>query len=244
MKGIQFVQITLSALVIVGCLLAPVSAQESAGNLFYFRDNSVLYSNDNSSLTVVAEASFEPPNSSVNKATLVAANIRNATTPLGTIWVGSVSWVSQPFAQFQELHGAVTITAWLSSDDSPPPLSGIGAGITIIDSQNNIVGQAVYSYSFSQGSVLTNQTKSYEFKVNIDRSVQPNERIVFAVGLGATRQGWKMNVYSDSLQYPSRAEMPENVVVAVPEPAIPIMAALSLLASVVLVTSSRRKNIT
>jgi hypothetical protein len=246
-RRFPFVHIALSTLMIIGCLgslLLPVSAQGSAGNSFYFRDKTVLYSNDNSSLTVIAEANLEPPNNSVSKSTVVAANIRNATTPFGTIWVGSVSWVSQPLSQFQELQGIVTITAWLSSDDSPPPLSGIGAGIAIIDSQNHLVGQSVYSYSFSAGSVLTTQVKSYEFKVNINRGIQQGQRFVFAVGLGATRQGWKMNVYSDSLQYPSRAEMPENILVAVSEPTTPLMAALSLLASVVLVASSRRKNIT
>ncbi len=217
-------------------------AQESVGNLFYFHDTSILYRNDNSSLTVIAEANLEPPNNSVTKTAAVAANIRNATTPFGTIWVGSVGWVSQPFSEPEVLNGVITVTAWLSSNDSSPPFSGIGAGVTIIDSHDKLVGQPVYSYSYGQGSVLTSQPSSYQFNLNINRSVQQDQRFVFAVGLGATAQGWKMTVYFDSLQYPSRAAMPGNVQVAVSELDAPLVAALSLVAGEVLIVSSRRKH--
>ncbi len=198
---------------LIGGLVLPVSAQVSTGDLFYFHDNSILYRNENSWVTVDAEANLEPPNASALKATEVKANIRNATTPFGTIWVGSVSWVSQPLTQFEVLQGIVTITAWLSSDDSPPPFFGIGAGIAIVDSQNKLVGPSDYAYSYGQGSILTTQLKSYEFNVTINRSLQAGQQMVFAVGLGATRQGWKMKVYFDSLQYPSRAQLPGSVVV-------------------------------
>ncbi len=229
------------ALTIIGYLVSPVIAQKSVGNLFYFHDTSILYRNDNSSLTVIAEANLEPPNNSIAKTIEIAANIRNATTPFGTIWVGSVSWVSQPVSKPQVLDGSITVTAWFSSNDSPPPFSGIGAGITIIDSQGNLVGQPVYAYSYGQGSVLTNQPSSYQFNLNINRSVQHGQRFVFAVGLGATAQGWKMTVYFDSLQYPSRASMPGNIQVAVSELDAPLIAALSLVAGEVLIVTSRRK---
>ena len=227
-----------SILILIEGVVLPVWAQVSTGDLFYFHDNSILYRNENSSVTVIAEANLEPPNASVSKATEVAANIRNATTPFGTIWVGSVSWLSQPLTKYEVLQGIVTITAWLSSDNSTPPFSGIGAGIGIVDDQNKLVGQSQYAYSYGQGSVLTTQVKSYEFNVTVNRSVQAGQRLVFAVGLGATRQGWKMEVYFDSLQYPSRVQLPGSVAV-VSEPVTPLVVG-SCVAVTILLSESRR----
>jgi len=109
-------------LILTVSAVLPISAKgyTTSGYLFYFHQKSILYRNENASIIVIEEADFEPPNGTFPKAVEVAANIRNATTPFGTIWVGSVSWTSQPLLESTILHGTVALSVWLSSDDSTP----------------------------------------------------------------------------------------------------------------------------
>lgn len=232
---------TFYVLFLITTIPLPVSAQLSTGNLFYFHYNSLLYRNTNSSVIVISEANLTPPNSTVSEFIDVAANIRNATTPFGTVWVGSVSWISPPLSQSQTLQGVVTITAWISSNDSQPSLSGIGGGIVILDNQNNIVGQPLYSYLYGQAGRLTGQANSYQFTLNINRNVEAGQRIVFAVGLGANVPGWRMRIYFDSLSYPTRAQLPETVV-AVSEPSVPVTTTIALVGTLAAISQAYKKS--
>jgi hypothetical protein len=189
----------------------------SSGNVFYFHFGTQLYRNENGSVTVLEEANLSLPLGSTPQVVEVAAAIRNATSIFfGTAWIGSVAWTSQPITEPATIRGPIDFTVWLSSDDSPPTFSGIGAGVAVLDQQDHVVGGYVYSYSFAQGKILTTTQTAYEFTVNFDRQITPSQKLVFAVGVGSTSVAWRMKVYFDSEQYASRAQLPSNITV-IPE---------------------------
>ena len=205
-----------------------VSAQSPvSGDVFYFHLKDVTYRSENASVTVVEEANLTAPSGSTPRVFEVAAAIRNATTIFGTIWVGSVAWVTEPLGEPTVLGGTATFTVWLSSDDITPSFSGVGAGIAVLNQQNQTVGNYRYSFIYARGKALTGAPMLYSFNVEINQSVSAGQRLVFAVGVGSTTEGWRMNVYFDDVQHSSGVQLPTAVTV-VPEfnPATFILAIL------------------
>jgi len=205
-----------------------VSAQSPvSGDVFYFHLKAVTYRSENASVTVVEEANLTAPSGSTPRVFEVAAAIRNATTIFGTIWVGSVAWVTDPLRESTVLGGTATFTVWLSSDDITPSFSGVGAGIAVLNQQNQTVGNYRYSFTYARGKALTGIPTLYSFDVEFNQSVSAGQRLVFAVGVGSTTEGWRMNVYFDDVQHSSGVQLPTAVTV-VPEfnPATFILAIL------------------
>lgn len=130
----------------------------------------------------------------------------------GTVWIGSVGWVTQPTA----INGPIDFIVWLSSDDPPPSFSGVGVGVAILDQGDQVVGGYVYSHSYARGKILTATPTAYAFRVNFDRRILRGQKLVFAVGVGSTSLAWRMKVYFDNQQYASRATLPSSVIV-IPE---------------------------
>jgi hypothetical protein len=187
----------------------------NSGSVFYFHYKSQLYRSDNASITLLELANLSAPTGSNPQAIDVASAIRNATTIFGTIWVGTIGWITRPIAEPTAIDGSVNLQVWLSTtgNDGTPTFSGIGAGIAVLDQQNQTVGNYIYSYRFAAGSILTTDAQQYAFSVNFDRELAPGQRIVFAVGVGSTSLGWGMRVYFDATQYPSQVQLPTSVVV-------------------------------
>jgi hypothetical protein len=193
--------------------------QAPSGSEFYFHYKSQLYRNENSSIVELEEANLTMPVGGASKIVDVAAAIRNATTLLGTIWVGSVAWFTPPFAAPTTIDGQLIFTLWLSGNGSAPLISGVGAGAAVIDEKGQLVGNYAYSYSYAKGSILTPTPKEYAFKVNFNHGITSGEKLAFAVGVGSTAVYWPMHVYFDSVDYPSRVQLPANVTV-IPEFAV------------------------
>jgi hypothetical protein len=205
---ILLVSITLST--------ASVRGHPVLGSVFYFHYKSETYRNQNESIIILEEANFITPTGPTPKTLEVAAAIRNATAIFGTIWIGSIAWVTQPLTDATTIRGTLGFTVWLSSDDAAPSLSGMGAGVAVLNRQNQTVGKYVYTYSYAQGNILTPTPSEYSFNVELDRGVSAGQRLVFAVGVGSTTEGWRMKVLFDDSGHPSRVLLPSNITV-VPE---------------------------
>jgi hypothetical protein len=197
----------------IGLALAqsPVS-----GDIFYFHLRAVTYRSENASVTVVEEANLTAPSGLTPRVLEVAAAIRNATTIFGTIWVGSVAWVTEPLRDPTTLSGTATFTVWLSSDDVTPSFSGAGAGIAVLNQQNQTVGNYRYAFTYARGKALTGTPTLYSFDVDLNQNISAGQRLVFAVGVGSTTEGWRMNVFFDDGQHSSGVQLPTAVTV-VPE---------------------------
>lgn len=220
-----------------------VSAQtlQLSGNQFYFHYATEIYHNQNSSAILLDEANLTAPSGSTPRILEVSAAIRNATTIFGSIWVGSAAWITRTLTETATIQGTVTFTVWLSSDDAPPSYSGVGAGVTILDAMNQTVGGYVYAYSYASGPILTSTPTAHNFDVELNREVSAGQRLVFAVGVGSTTEGWRMKVFFDDAQHPSHAELPSNVTVLPEFPMIPTVA-LAFAASVLSLTVAKRRS--
>ena len=187
-----------------------------SGSVFYFHYKSETYRNENASILILEEANFTIPLGSTPRIFEVSAAIRNVTTIFGSIWIGSVAWVTQPLAEATQVRGASTFTVWLSSDDATPSFSGVGAGVAVLNQQNQIVGKYVCTYSYAQGKILTSTPREYSFNVELNQEISAGQRLFFAVGVGSTTEGWRMKILFDDSQHPSRVLLPSNITV-VPE---------------------------
>jgi hypothetical protein len=196
--------------------IASAQAPPVSGSVFYFHYKSETYRNENASIIILEEANFTTPISSTPTIFEVSAAIRNATTIFGTIWIGSIAWVTQPLTEATKVIGAATFTVWLSSDDATPSFSGVGAGVTVLDQQNQTVGKYVYAYSYGQGKILTSTPTKYSFNVELSQEISAGQRLLFAVGVGSTTEGWRMKIFFDDSQHPSRVLLPSNIT-TVPE---------------------------
>ena len=207
----------MSLLTISGTLTGTIPPQTAdSGSMFYFHYESQLYRSDNASITLLEVANLSAPVAATPQVVEVASAIRNVTTIFGTVWVGTIAWISPPLAEPTTIHGSVNFQVWLSSNDATPTFSGVGAGITVLDQQNRTVGNYTYSYSYARGSILTARAKEYVLSVNLDKEIASGQRLVFAVGVGSTSLGWRMRVYFDAAQYPSQVQLPSSILV-VPE---------------------------
>jgi hypothetical protein len=214
--------------------------QPLSGNEFYFHYKSELYRNENSSVIGLEEANFSLPAQQAPKVIDVSAAIRNATTFFGTIWVGSVAWLTPPFSAPTAIRGELEFDVWLASNESAPLISGVGAGVAAIDGEGQQVGSYAYSYSYGQGNILTSTPREYTFKVNYNQEIPLGGKLILAVGLGATTAYWRMQVYFDSTNYASRAQLPTNVTI-VPEFATPILGITTCVAIALSLTLIRRR---
>ena len=169
---------------VVAVNATPTNLQVSSGGEFYFHYKSQLYRNENSSIIGFEEANLSLPVGAAPEVVEVDAAIRNATTFFGTIWVGSVAWLTQPFAASTVVDGQLTFKVWLSSNDTRPLYSGVGAGVAVIDEEGRQVGNYAYAYSYAQGNVLTPTPKEYTFRVNFNQEITQGEKLVF---VGRTR---------------------------------------------------------
>ena len=196
--------------------IASAQASTVSGNVFYFHYKSETYRNENASVLILEEANFTIPLGSTPRIFEVSAAIRNATTVFGSVWIGSVAWVTQPLTEATTLRGASTFTVWLSSDSPAPLFSGVGAGVAVLNQQNQTVGKYVYTYSYSQGKILTSTPSEYKFNVELNQEISAGQRLFFAVGVGSTTEGWRMKILFDDSQHPSRVLLPSSITV-VPE---------------------------
>jgi hypothetical protein len=113
-----------------------------------------------------------------------------------------------------DLHvdGTVNLKAFISSNF---PISGFfsgggyGMGLVDIDENNNEVQEFITQPSYSQGSnPFTASPTQYSVSTNVDYTFKAGHSIGYAVGIGATAQGFTANVYFDSATYNSGVTLP------------------------------------
>jgi hypothetical protein len=236
-----FLLVTL--LLLANTVTVAASAQPSTlrGNEFYFHYKSETYRNENASVIILEEANFTIPLGSTPRIFEVSAAIRNATTVFGSVWIGSVAWVTQPLTEAIVVRGVSMFTVWLSSDSPAPLVSGVGAGIAVLDQQNQIVGKYVYTFSYSQGKILSSTPSEYRFNVELNREISAGQRLVFAVGVGSTTEGWRMKILFDDSQHPSRVLLPSSLTV-VPEFSLNTAILTAFGATVLVLSLANRKS--
>jgi hypothetical protein len=211
---------TLAALMILlvntATGIASAQAPPVSGSVFYFHYKSEMYRSENASVIILEEANFTTPLGSTPRIFEVSAAIRNVTSVFGSVWIGSIAWVTQPLTEATTVRGASTFTVWLSSDDATPLFSGVGAGVAVLNQQDQTVGKYVYTYSYAQGKILASTPSEYSFNVELNQEISVGQRLVFAVGVGSTTEGWRMKILFDDSQHPSRVLLPSNITV-IPE---------------------------
>jgi len=158
-------------------------------------------------------------------------------------WTGIVVWVTQPLANDMTIRGTVNMTVWMNTPQPEVRMSGYALGIAEANiGALKLIGEPVYGYRASNGSVLGPSPQPYQVALSVDRTLSKGNVIAFVVAVAATTQGWRYQAYFDSQNMNSHVTLP--VVVAVPVAEFAEMPAVITLSVVflVLITSRRTKN--
>jgi hypothetical protein len=102
-----------------------------------------------------------------------------------------------------------------------------------------LVGEPVYGYRASNGSILGPSPQPYQVALSVDRALTKGNIIAFVVAVAATTQGWRYEVHFDSPSMNSHVTLP--VVVAVPVAEFAKMPAVITMSVVFLVLIMSRR---
>jgi hypothetical protein len=172
-----------------------------------------VYSNSNSSIFYYSGADTNPPTYATAPTVSVSCAIHQSVQIWFAgvdAWVGGVSWITQPLAEEMTIQGNVTMTVWMSTNDSPPTMSGYGFGLTEADSLGNPIGNQFYQYTYGTGSVLSQSPTPYTLTFAVNRTLAKGNILAFFIIVGSTTQGWHYQVHFDSPSMDSFAELPIN----------------------------------
>jgi hypothetical protein len=187
--------------------------------MMIFHMHSSVYSNS-ASIFIYNGADTNPPIYSTPATTSVSCTSSsgdfqqflpsNAQTWLsgGNVWMGGVAWITQPLGQDLTIRGNASITVWMSSSDADVAESGYLLGMAESTSMVNIVGEPMYQYYQTSGSFLQPPPSLYRLTFGVDRTFAKGNIIAFFVIVGSTSRGWQVQVYFDSPQMNSFAELP------------------------------------
>ncbi len=177
-----------------------------------------------SSARTYEEASISTPSGTGTTVTLTAQIYvpANAGQPSG--YAAVVAWFMKPFQSRLRLDGDVNVHVWMSSNDDVGFLGGSLLFLGVADySPSNSKAEVLSSYVSDPtiGNSINPSPKEYSApnsRVHITQhDFQIGNRLVFFAGAGSTKQGWKFNVYFDGLSWNSRAEVPVDATLSVPE---------------------------
>jgi len=127
-------------------------------------------------------------------------------------WSAIIIWAMR-VPKDLHVYGAVNIKAYISSNFEISGFtsgSGYSMGLVDIDENNNTVKQFISEeapYSIG-GNIFTPTPQKYNIEINTDYVFKAGHAIGFAVGFGATAQGFTASVYFDSADKPSGATLP------------------------------------
>jgi hypothetical protein len=176
-----------------------------------FHMHGSIYANSNSSILIYNGADTNPPTYATAPTAAVSCAIHQSVQIWFAgvdAWVGGVSWITQPLAEETTIQGNVSMTVWMSTDDSPPTVSGYGFGLSEVDSMANPIGGQFYQYTYAAGSVLGQSPTPYTLVFEVDRTFAKGSILAFFVIVGSTTQGWHYQVYFDSPSMDSFVELP------------------------------------
>ena len=215
--------IMLSVLVFSGCahIVRAESGYDPTGDIDLTKMNfhmySPVYSNSNSSIFVYNGAETNPPTYASPVTSVIFCDLHQAVPwlPVSDVWFGVVTWITQPLAENMTIQGNVSMTVWMSTPDEAPALSGYALGLSEVDSLGNPIGESSYQYYYAYGNVLGRSPAPFKLSFDVNRTVTKGHIIGFFVVVGATTQGWRYQVYFDSPNMNSFAELP---ILSVPVP--------------------------
>ena len=215
--------IMLSVLVFSGCahIVRADPGYDPTGDIDLTKMNfhmySPVYSNSNSSIFVYNGAETNPPTYASPVTSVIFCDLHQAVPwlPVSDVWFGVVTWITQPLAENMTIQGNVSMTVWMSTPDEAPALSGYALGLSEVDSLGNPIGESSYQYYYAYGNVLGRSPAPFKLSFDVNRTVTKGHIIGFFVFVGATTQGWRYQVYFDSPNMNSFAELP---ILSVPVP--------------------------
>ena len=255
----------LALLLLAAANLGRVCAQESA--TLYFHDDSemtfsypsfqiqgyqvsgIQASSSSSSAHVFQTATTTTPTGQ-GLALTMSSTISLSGQPSGYIAV--VAWLSNPFTTNVTLDGNVVLHVWMSSSDSltyfPPQGSEFFMGVAdysptgstqfqVLDVylSNYTVGYNGFTSSPNEYVISTLHISQHEF--------QTGDMLMFFAGAGSNKQGYTFTVYFDSPTWPSRADIPADPNLTVPEaPNVGWMLTPAIVVPLIVTTLGKRKN--
>jgi hypothetical protein len=155
-------------------------------------------------------------------------------------WTGIVVWVTQPLANDMTIRGTVNMTVWMNAPQPEVRMSAYALGMAEANAGAlKLVGEPVYGYGASNGSILGPSPQPYQVALSVDRALTKGNIIAFVVAVAATTQGWRYEVHFDSPSMNSHVMLP--VVVAVPVAEFAKMPAVVTLSVVFLVLIMSRR---
>lgn len=178
-----------------------------------FHGYSLLLKDSNGSFCVYDGADGAAPALASPMQTSLVAQISGVQSGF-SYWSASILWATKLQS---DLHvvGTVSIKAYISSTFQLSGLfsgGGYGMGLVDIDENNNEIQQFLTQGPISIGSnPFTASPTQYSLNTNVDYVFKKGHSIGFAVGLGATVQGFTATVFFDSLDRNSGATLPVEV---------------------------------
>ena len=239
---------------------SPVFAQETS---VYFHDNSELtfsypsfqfagfqvsgiQASPSSSSARIFEVATPSAPTGGGLAVTMSASISVSSQP--QVYAAFVAWVSNPFPLTVTLDGSVVMHVWMSSNDGMLPWQGseFFMGIADYSPASSTQFQLLDDYQSNVTLGYNGFTSSpNEYVINTMRinqhQFQAGSMLMFIVGAGSNKQGYSFTVYFDSPNWQSRAEIPADPSLAVPEfpTLLPIL--LSTILLLPIIQTKRRK---
>ncbi len=166
------------------------------------------------------------------------------------VYAAFVAWVSNPFPAAVTLDGNVVMHVWMSSTDGLAPWQGseFFMGIPDYSPANSTQFQLLDDYQSNATIGYNGFTSSpNEYVINTMRinqhQFQAGSMLMFIAGAGSNKQGYTFNVYFDSPTWQSRADVPADPSLSVPEfpNLFPIILSALLLLPIVRVNRRRTR---
>jgi hypothetical protein len=224
---------TLTLLLIIAGMV-PVFAQQTT---FYFHDDSEL----TFSYPAFQVGSFQvagiQANASSSSAQVFAAATSIAPTTGGitlgmhanisvsgsqSVYAAFVGWVTNPFPVNVTLDGNVAMHVWMSSSDTLGFFQGSEyfMGVADYSPSGSTQFQVLDDYLSNpvSGNIFSSTPTEYIANLTITQhQFQAGSMIVFFAGAGSNKPSYTFNVYFDNPTWQSRADIPADPTLTVPE---------------------------
>jgi hypothetical protein len=178
-----------------------------------------IYRNSNSSVFIYNGADTNPPTYASAPNTLVSCAVHQSAQIWFTgidAWLGGISWITQPLSEDLTIQGNVSMTVWMNTPDPAPIASGYAFGLTEADNTGNPIGNQFYQYTYGYRSILNQAPAPFTLTFGVDQTFVKGNILSFFVIVGSTTKEWRYQVYFDSPDMNSSAELP-TVAIPVPE---------------------------
>jgi len=192
---------------------AELLKSENSDVVMNFHMYRTVYAASNSSIFVYNGADPNPPTHPTAATTQVLCRVRQSTQVWFAdvdvdIWLGAVSWITQPLPEDVTIQGEVRMVVWMSAPEQETAASGYAFGISEVDAAGNPVGEPAYGYYYSYGNVFGSSPTAFELSFTVDQTFAKGHIIGFIVIVGSTSQDWGFRVYFDAADLNSFVALP------------------------------------